>query len=429
MRINNIEYDIDSLFEHSNINNSIEAARKLREATGITLKEAFDILEKYQIGIIDNNSDIKTSSPRFNLTPSSIKSKILLAFLIPACVILIVVFCNLLDPIKPNTNSTIETTQKQSKTESLTQHRKTTNATTTQTQRTTNASAPTVEHRTGENIVGISNKSLSGIQFAVNKIQNNATDNLKVSTINKDIDIEYYALAYAKLYIYDKSQVHAIINFTRNTTTSIKKDENIIYVNIYDYVNGEEHDADLLFTGTPLQQYFVYIDNGDIEKVYVESNENNTKPYITTTTSANENSTTQTQKTTNAPAPTVEHRTGENIIGISDKSVSGISFSVSKVQNDVTGNWRISTIAENIDIEYYALDYVKHYLHNKSQVHAIVNFTRNTTTSIKKYGNIIYVDIYDYVKGEEHDANRLFTGTLLQQYFVYIDNGDIEKID
>ena len=200
MRINNIEYDIDSLFEHSNINNSIEAARKLREATGITLKEAFDILEKYQIGIIDNNSDIKTSSPRFNLTPSSIKSKILLAFLIPACVILIVVFCNLLDPIKPNTNSTIETTQKQSKTESLTQHRKTTNATTTQTQRTTNASAPTVEHRTGENIVGISNKSLSGIQFAVNKIQNNATDNLKVSTINKDIDIEYYALAYA-LYI------------------------------------------------------------------------------------------------------------------------------------------------------------------------------------------------------------------------------------
>ena len=56
MRINNIEYDIDSLFEHSNINNSIEAARKLREATGITLKEAFDILEKYQIGIIDNGA-------------------------------------------------------------------------------------------------------------------------------------------------------------------------------------------------------------------------------------------------------------------------------------------------------------------------------------------------------------------------------------
>ena len=72
-----------------------------------------------------------------------------------------------------------------------------------------------------------------------------------------------------------------------------------------------------------------------------------------------------------------------------------------------------------ISLKIFLLGVVTFY---KSQVHAIVNFTRNTTTSIKKYGNIIYVDIYDYVKGEEHDANRLFTGTLLQQYFVYIDN-------
>lgn len=279
MRINNIEYDLNSLLKRHSAN-SVEAARELREATGITLKEAFEILEKYEKGIINNNSEIKTSSSKFSLIPSSITSKILLAFLIPSCVILIVVFCTLFNPKKTNTNSTTKTIQKQSITEPLTQQQKTTNA--------------------------------------------------------------------------------ATITVTQKTTA--------------------------------------------------------------------QKSTTQTQKTTNVPAPTVEHRTGENIIGISDKSVSGISFSVSKVQNDVTGNWRISTIAENIDIEYYALDYVKHYLHNKSQVHAIVNFTRNTTTSIKKYGNIIYIDIYDYVKGEEHDANRLFTGTLLQQYFVYIDNGDIEEV-
>ena len=71
MRVNNIEYDIDSLLkQHSS--NSVEAARKLREATDITLKEAFDILEKYQIGIIDNNSEIKTSSQKFF---SSVTSK------------------------------------------------------------------------------------------------------------------------------------------------------------------------------------------------------------------------------------------------------------------------------------------------------------------------------------------------------------------
>ncbi len=163
MRINNIEYDIDSLFEHSNINNSIEAARKLREATGITLKEAFDILEKYQIGIIDNNSDIKTSSPKFSLIPSSITSKILLAFLIPACVILILVFCVLLIPKDTNTSSTIEITQ-QSRTEPLTQQQKTTSASTaaiaqkTTTPRTTVQKSTTIQETTSigkyENLKG-----------------------------------------------------------------------------------------------------------------------------------------------------------------------------------------------------------------------------------------------------------------------------------
>ncbi|MCI8426352.1 MAG: hypothetical protein HFJ03_02195 [Lachnospira sp.] len=99
-----------------------------------------------------------------------------------------------------------------------------------------------------------------------------------------------------------------------------------------------------------------------------------------------QNTTTQIQKTTNAPTTTVEHCTGENIVGISNKNVSGISFVVNKVQNDVTENWRISTITENIDIEYYALDYLKHYLHNKSQVHAIVNLQEILQPALKNMG-------------------------------------------
>ncbi len=136
MRINNIEYDLNSLLKRHSAN-SVEAARELREATGITLKEAFEILEKYEKGIIDNNSEIKTSSSKFSLIPSSITSKILLAFLIPSCVILIVVFCTLFNPKKTNTNSTTKTTQKQSITESLTQHQKTTSTTAAIAQKTT----------------------------------------------------------------------------------------------------------------------------------------------------------------------------------------------------------------------------------------------------------------------------------------------------
>lgn len=129
---------------------------------------------------------------------------------------------------------------------------------------------------------------------------------------------------------------------------------------------------------------------------------------------------------------TSEHRIGENIIGISDKDVFDIGgpskFNRDKVRNDVTGKWRISTIAENIDIKDYALSYYKKYFHNDSEIHAIVNFNNNTTTSITYLSGLLFVDTYDYVKGEEHDANILFSGTHLSQVIIYTDNGDIEKI-
>ena len=41
---------------------------------------------------------------------------------------------------------------------------------------------------------------------------------------------------------------------------------------------------------------------------------------------------------------------------------------------------------------------------------------------------ILYVDTYEYVKGEDHDANILFSGTHLSEVLVYIDNGDIENV-
>ena len=41
----------------------------------------------------------------------------------------------------------------------------------------------------------------------------------------------------------------------------------MIFLSLYDYVDGEEHDANLMFSGTPLIDYIIYTDNGDIEKI------------------------------------------------------------------------------------------------------------------------------------------------------------------
>lgn len=125
----------------------------------------------------------------------------------------------------------------------------------------------------------------------------------------------------------------------------------------------------------------------------------------------------------------VPHRTDSDIVGVSDKDISDIDiYYYGDVKNDVTGNWRYSMTADNIDIENYALSYYKTYFKSDSEIHGIVNFTRKTTSSIRVNGGIMFLDIYDYVDGEEKDAKLMFSGTLLKSYMIYTDNGDIQQI-
>lgn len=125
---------------------------------------------------------------------------------------------------------------------------------------------------------------------------------------------------------------------------------------------------------------------------------------------------------------TKSHRKG--MYGISNQDIHDVdaTFRADKVRNDSTGNWRISVIANNIDMLKYALSYYKWKFLDDDEIHAIVNFNYNTTTKISVMGNMLDVTVHEYVDGEEHDANLLFGGMLLNEYFVYLDNGDIEKV-
>lgn len=108
--------------------------------------------------------------------------------------------------------------------------------------------------------------------------------------------------------------------------------------------------------------------------------------------------------------------------------LDGISFRADKVRNDTTGNWRISLIAENIDMSEYALDYYKQYFTDDSEIHFIVNFNYNTTTKIMVMGGDLDVTVQEYVAKEEHDAKLLGSGAVLAEYFVNIETGEIEKV-
>lgn len=116
------------------------------------------------------------------------------------------------------------------------------------------------------------------------------------------------------------------------------------------------------------------------------------------------------------------------IVGKSDKDFSNISKSKpTDVRNDKTGNWRKSTLSEDIDIEEYALSYNETHM-KEDEVHHIINFTRNTTTWLNKMNGLLYIDIKERVDKEEHDASTLGSGMILKSYVIYPD-GDIQELE
>lgn len=98
-----------------------------------------------------------------------------------------------------------------------------------------------------------------------------------------------------------------------------------------------------------------------------------------------------------------------------------------KVNNDKTGNWRISTCATTKSDEEYIIPYIKYYMADAEGTYAIVNFTNKVTIAINKSGSIATVDVHEYVDKEEHDAAQLFSGQVLSNYIVHLDTEQIEK--
>lgn len=111
-------------------------------------------------------------------------------------------------------------------------------------------------------------------------------------------------------------------------------------------------------------------------------------------------------------------------------TIDDIDFSFSdSVRHDTTGNWRISLIATQQTPDSYALDYYNTLFSSDDEIHAVVNFSLNTTTRISVlFDGVLDVTVLEYVDGEEHDAKELFGGSLLTEYWVHTDTGEVENI-
>lgn len=114
---------------------------------------------------------------------------------------------------------------------------------------------------------GKSDKSVDGlITIKATSVRNDKTGNWRYSAFSESgLDISEYALSYYNEYFESDNEIHAVVNFADKTTTRISYTSEMLFVTVLEYVDGEEHDAALLFSGDVIGDYIVYTDNGDIE--------------------------------------------------------------------------------------------------------------------------------------------------------------------
>lgn len=143
-------------------------------------------------------------------------------------------------------------------------------------------------------------------------------------------------------------------------------------------------------------------------------------------TSTNSESTTQ-EKTT---ASKSKAESKDSKIESGSYKIDGIDFVFTdNVRNDATGNWKISLVSDNKTAEDYAIDYYTKMFKSNDEIHAIVNFNLKTTAKLSMLTDeLLEVTTYEYVKGEEHDADKLFTGMLLTDITININTGEVEQL-
>lgn len=94
-------------------------------------------------------------------------------------------------------------------------------------------------------------------------VRNDATGNLRRSATSDSLVPADYALEYYKTMFSSDDEIHAIWNATLKTTTRITVSGNLLFADTLEYVEGEEHDAKILFSGTLLDSRVIDLETGD----------------------------------------------------------------------------------------------------------------------------------------------------------------------
>lgn len=94
--------------------------------------------------------------------------------------------------------------------------------------------------------------------------RNDTTGKWRQALVATSKEIQEYALDYYREYFESDDEVHVIYNFSLNTVNCLTVYGDTLFISITDYVDGEEHDAKAACGGTPLGDFQIDIETGDI---------------------------------------------------------------------------------------------------------------------------------------------------------------------
>ncbi len=97
------------------------------------------------------------------------------------------------------------------------------------------------------------------------------------------------------------------------------------------------------------------------------------------------------------------------------------------VKNDKTGKWRLSKVNSTLDVTEYALYYYKNYFKSDDEIHAIINYSNDTTIRIRTISALGLLDVttLTHIQGEENNADILFGGDVINSYMINIKSGEL----
>lgn len=99
------------------------------------------------------------------------------------------------------------------------------------------------------------------------EVRNDKTGRWRMGVMAEPVQVQDIALDYWNHFAESSDEVHVVVNFAYNTTTVINRYGDTLVMDVHEYVDGEEHNADIAGSGQYLGTFTVDCTTGEVTEI------------------------------------------------------------------------------------------------------------------------------------------------------------------